>query len=265
MSCITVHGQNIKALSYNIRYDATNDGVNVWENRKVGLADLLLQLKADIIGTQEGLKHQLDYIQSRLNDYKMIGIDRDKNGKGEYSSIYYNSKRLKLIKTETFWLSETPETPSIGWDAALNRVCTYGLFQVIETGKLFYAFNTHFDHRGEMARLKSAELITTKIKEINISNYPVILMGDFNSEPTNEPILTIIKSLNDGKSILKNRFVGPIGTFSGFDIEAILDRRIDYIFVKGFLVVAYKHLDKKLPNGHWPSDHLPVYAELIIN
>ena len=253
---------SITAMTYNIRYDSPHDGDNIWENRKQGLITLLKSHHPDIIGTQERLKHQLDYIKSELTDYKMIGIDRDNNGNGEYSSIFYNTSNLNLIENKTFWLSETPETPSKGWDAALNRICTYALFESKVSSEKFFVFNTHFDHLGEKARTNSAILIGQKITEINHNNLPVILMGDFNCEPNSKPIEELKKSLKDGLLISPTELHGPTGTFSGFDINAPLDRRIDYIFVNGLEVKKYAHVDSKIDNGNWPSDHLPIFIKL---
>lgn len=248
----------VTAMTYNIRYDSPHDGDNIWENRKKGMIRLLKNYHSDIIGTQEGLIHQLDYIKSELPDYKMTGVDRDNNGTGEYSSIFFNSKTLNLIEANTFWLSETPETPSKGWDSSLNRICSYALFELKVSGKKFYVFNTHFDHLGELARLNSATLINQKIKDINQNNLPVILMGDFNCEPSSKPIKKINEALQDGLLASPSELQGPIGTYSGFDLKAPLDRRIDYIFIKGFEVENYSHIDSKITNGNWPSDHLPI-------
>lgn len=264
ISC-TSETVSIKAITYNIRYDSPNDGVNIWDNRKEGLVKFLSKHNLDIIGTQEGLTHQLDYIKSALTDYKMIGVDRDNNGKGEYSSIFYNTNTLDLVSSGTFWLSPTPDTPTRGWDAALNRICTFGLFQSKNSTKKFYVFNTHFDHMGEEARLNSAVLIDEKIKAINSKNIPVFFLGDLNCEPNTKPIDAIKRSMLDGQLIAKETFDGPVGTFSGFDVNAPLNRRIDYIFVKDLLVNEYKHLDTKLSNGLWPSDHLPVYINVHLN
>lgn len=254
--------QSISAVSYNIRYDSPNDGPNIWEQRKEGLSKLLNNIKPDVIGTQEGLKHQLDFVQSTLTNYKMIGIDRDANGLGEYSSIFYNTNTLKLIDSNTFWLSPTPELPSKGWDAALNRICTFGIFENKTSGKRFFVLNTHYDHLGKIAREESSKLILEKIKELNFNQLPLILMGDFNSEPENQPIQSILKMLEDSQQISKTKPMGPIGTFSGFDTQAELNRRIDYIFTKDFIVLSYKHLADRLSNSNWPSDHLPVYIKV---
>ena len=129
--------QPITAMTFNIRYDSPHDGDNIWQNRKEGLTDLLLKRQPDIIGTQEGQSHQLDFINRKVKSYKMIGVDREKNGESEFSSIFYNSKTLTLIKTETFWLSETPSIPSLGWDASYKRICTYGVFKTKDTNQQF--------------------------------------------------------------------------------------------------------------------------------
>ena len=266
LSSCTKSNPIITALSYNIRYDSPNDGENIWNIRKRGLVTLLESSNPDIIGTQEGQNHQLEFINSQLKSFKMIGDDREGNGKGEYSSIFYNTNTLILIKTETFWLSNTPSIPSIGWDASFNRICTYGLFESINSKEQFLVFNTHLDHMGEIARLESAKLITKKIAKINSNNIPVILMGDLNCDPKSAPISTIKESLIDGKEISEEPLKGPIGTFTAFDLKASLDNRIDYIFVKDFKVLSYLHVNDKLPNGNWPSDHLLVLSKLqLIN
>ncbi|WP_282123324.1 endonuclease/exonuclease/phosphatase family protein [Algibacter mikhailovii] len=251
-------------MTYNIRYDSAHDGVNIWKNRKVGLTDLLQKYQPDIIGTQEGQSHQLEFMNNQLDSYRMIGDDRDNNGKSEFSAIFYNSNTLVLVNTETFWLSETPTVPSLGWDASYKRICTYGEFKTKESNERFLVFNTHLDHVGEQARMQSALLINKKLNELNPKKLPVILMGDFNCEPHSEPIKAISSVLHDGITLSKTNLIGPIGTFSGFDLNAPLNKRIDYIFVDKFIVESYLHINSKLPNGHWPSDHLPVLVHLTL-
>lgn len=257
--------QEITAMTYNIRYNSPHDGENIWEFRKEGLVRLLENNKPDVIGTQEGLKHQLDFIKSKLSSYKMIGVDRDKNGKSEFSSIFYNTNSLTLINSKTFWLSPTPTLPTIGWGASFKRICTYGEFKTKSTGERFLVFNTHFDHMGERARLESALLINKKITALNSENLPVILMGDLNCVPDSNPILALNEVVNDALTLSESELKGPIGTFSGFDKNAPLDKRIDYIFTTNFKVKSYSHIDSKIKNGNWPSDHLPVVVKLILS
>lgn len=258
--------QTVKVLTYNIKYDNVNDTVNNWNDRKGDMVKLLKFYSPDIVGMQEVLERQLVYLDKSLPKFKSIGVGReDGKKKGEYSPILYNADNLKLLKDNTFWLSETPDKVSIGWDAALERICTYGLFEEINSKKRFWVFNTHFDHKGVLAREKSAELIALKIKEINKENLPVVLMGDLNRTPETKPIQFLKKELTDGQTATKKAFYGPTGTFSGFDHNKILDERIDYIFVQNFEVNSYQHIDDRMENNKHISDHLPVMAHLTMH
>ncbi len=252
-------GQDFKAMSYNIKYDKVNDTVNNWTDRKEALVELIKHYKPSFIGAQEVLHRQLIYIDSSMANFSYIGVGRDDGKqKGEYSPIHYDSTRFKVIEHNTFWLSESPDEISVGWDAAMERICTYGLFEEKTTSKKLFVFNTHFDHIGEVARKKSAELIFQKIEEVNRENLPAVLMGDLNLTPDTPPIQFLQDKLSDGQAIAESPFYGPTGTFNGFNQQMILDRRIDYIFVKGFKVLNYIHIDDRLENNKHISDHLPV-------
>ncbi|MCD6178713.1 MAG: endonuclease/exonuclease/phosphatase family protein [Bacteroidales bacterium] len=248
--------QTTALMTYNIRYDNTWDTENNWQNRKTGVIKLINDYKPTILGIQEGLYNQVKYIDSCLVDYKYIGVGRDGLKKGEYSALFYDTTKYKLIVSSTFWLSETPELISIGWDAALKRICTYGLFENQITKERMWIFNTHFDHIGEVARENSAQLILDKIHQLNTQDYPVVLMGDFNLSPNEKPILELSQQLEDAQliSIEKNR--GPAGTFNGF--TAVSDKKIDYFFTKKLVVLSYQHLNDKLKSGKPISDHLAV-------
>ena len=255
----TSFSQTTNLISFDIRYDNTSDTINNWNKRKASLASLIQHYDADIVGIQEGLHHQVDYLNNTLNGFSYVGVGRDDGQqKGEYSAIFYNSDKFKVLKTNTFWLSETPEKVSVGWDASMERICTYALFENVTSKKQFYVFNTHFDHRGMQARVNSAELIYKKIKEINTSDLPVILMGDLNLTPDTEPIQFLKKHLTDAMGISKKPFYGPIGTFNGFDQDRIMENRIDYIFVNNIEVLSYTHIDDRMANNMHISDHLPV-------
>ena len=260
---LTGQSQEIKVMTYNIKYDNVHDTVNNWNDRKDAMVELLKHYSPGIIGMQEVVHQQLTYLAAQLNQYGHIGVGReDGKKKGEYSPILYDTTKYKLLKSETFWLSETPDRTSVGWDAALERICTYGLFEDIKSKKRFWVFNTHFDHIGEMAREKSVELIVSKINGINTDGFPVILMGDLNLTPDKKPIMYLQKELMDGQMATNQPFYGPTGTFNGFDPNKILDNRIDYIFVQGFLVGNYIHIDDRMENNKHISDHLPVMAEI---
>lgn len=253
--------KKLKVMSYNIRWNSPNDGFNHWDNRKASVAYLILNESPDFIGMQEVVHGQLIYLDSILTDYTYIGVGReDGQAKGEYSPIFYRRDAFTLLQTNTFWLSETPGRVSVGWDAALERICTYGQFENRQSGQRFWIFNTHFDHVGTQARKAAAALIIQKIKTINNDNAPVILTGDFNLTPETETIKALQAALTDSGS----RFdFNPeqAATFNGFDTLSVGARRIDYIFSKGVVLKNTTRLLHKTPQGGWASDHHPVLAE----
>ena len=254
--------EKINIMTYNIRLDTEADGINMWDNRKEGVLSLIKEESVDILGIQEGLPSQIEYLSKELDGYSMIGEGRDGRNNGEYSAIYYRNKKMNLIETETFWLSETPEMPSIGWDAAINRIVTLGIFKIKKSKKELIVYNTHFDHIGKIAREKSVGVILKHIKENDFQNRPLIVMGDFNLSPEDLPIELLSKELNDSFKLFPVK--NPVGTFNGFDLDSKLLDRIDYIFTKNIKITNYKHLNKKLPSGLWPSDHLPILISMFL-
>jgi endonuclease/exonuclease/phosphatase family metal-dependent hydrolase len=257
--------QSVKLMTYNLRFDNPADGVNNWNNRKAGLVSQLMFYEPDIFGTQEGLVHQLAYIDSFLIRYTYTGVGREDGiSKGEHSAIFYDSVKFSLISGSTFWLSETPEKISVGWDAALERVCTCALFENKETGKRIWVFNTHFDHIGQEARSNSSRLIVSKINALNTENHPVILMGDFNLEPGSEPVEYLSEHFNDSRHAAIEVCFGPEGTFNAFRFDEPVTSRIDYIFTgkENIEVLKYAVLSDSKDCRYY-SDHLPVFAEII--
>jgi endonuclease/exonuclease/phosphatase family metal-dependent hydrolase len=254
--------EKINIMTYNIRLDTEADGINMWDNRKEGVLSIIKEESVDILGIQEGLPSQIDYLSKELDGYSMIGEGRDGGNNGEYSAIYYRNKKMNLIQTETFWLSETPEMPSIGWDAAINRIVTLGIFKIKKSKKELIVYNTHFDHIGKIAREKSVGVILNHIKENDFQNRPLIVMGDFNLSPEDLPIELLSKELNDSFKLFPVK--NPVGTFNGFDLDCKLLDRIDYIFTKNIKITNYKHLNKKLSSGLWPSDHLPILISMFL-
>ena len=253
----------VSVMSYNIRYATESDGENAWSKRKDYLAKQVAFYEPGILGVQEALQEQLEFLDEELEDYKWFGEGRDGKNKGEFSAIFYNTEKFEVLDMGTFWLSETPHRISIGWDAALNRICTYGLFREKASGKEFYVFNTHFDHLGEVARLRSAELIVDKIKNINAENLPVVLMGDFNLEPASSALAPILGYLNDAKAVASEVAYGPEGTFNGFKFHEPVTKRIDYVFTSPEGIEVLKHgvlSDSK--DLKYPSDHFPVLVVL---
>ena len=250
-------------MSYNIRYANENDGENSWSNRKDFLTNQIKFYEPDIMGVQEALFNQLEYLDEHLRGYEYLGVGRDGGEKGEFSAIFYDTEEFDVLEKNTFWLSETPNEISRGWDAALNRICTYALFKNEDTRQKFWVFNTHFDHRGEMARRESAKLIISKIAEINDENLPVVLMGDLNLEPETESIQFLSGKMNDSKKVAEEVVFGPKGTYNGFNFKEPVERRIDYIFTSknDIDVLKYAVLSDS-QDLKYASDHLPVFVEL---
>jgi endonuclease/exonuclease/phosphatase family metal-dependent hydrolase len=258
-----IYSQPHSIISYNIRYDNNWDIENSWKIRRNKISQILVQYSPSIIGIQEGLLNQVQYIDSSLIDYDYVGVGRDDGKKkGEFCAIYFDTTRYVLLKNSTFWLSETPDTISVGWDAALERICTYGLFKDRITKEEFWVFNTHFDHIGVVAREKSSELILKRINKINRQSLPVILMGDFNSIPNSSPVKEIKTELSDALQISLEKLQGPRGTFNGFNEDLPIEKRIDYIFTNNLKVLSYTHINDRLNNNRHISDHLPVMIKI---
>ncbi|MCP3928717.1 MAG: DUF1593 domain-containing protein [Bacteroidetes bacterium] len=263
--------QSFNVFSFNIRYDNPGDGINQWKNRKEKVAELISYYDADIIGMQEALKHQIDDLERTLTSYEWIGVGRD-DGKeaGEYSPVFYRADRFELLESNTFWLSETcDEAGSQGWDAACKRVVSWGKFREKEKGTIFYCFNTHFDHRGQVARRESSRLLLEKVEEI-AGRSKAIVTGDFNSTPDSEPynILTEKGNSNrfsDSRLISQNPHYGPEGTFNGFkNYEQDDNNRIDYVFVKNDVQIINHAILSDSWGGLFPSDHFPVLAKVSL-
>ncbi|MCK5781758.1 MAG: endonuclease/exonuclease/phosphatase family protein [Flavobacteriales bacterium] len=256
--------QEITVMTYNIRNENSNDGINVWINRREKVSEVILNNKPAIVGLQEALKGQVVYLSGKIK-YKFIGKGRD-DGKmsGEYSPILYDESRVELLKHGMFWLSETPSKPSLGWDACCKRVVTWGKFK--DNGKEFYFFNTHFDNEGQVAIKESSKLLLYKVKEIAGDN-SLIILGDFNFEPSAcsyqylvDPELNI--SVQDSYTHAdKTNFDRPT-TFRGFDVnDREREKMIDYIFYKNGIRVLEYSIDSSNNNVAYFSDHLPIIVK----
>jgi len=254
----------IKIISYNIRYNNPNDGKDIWENRRETITDFIEKEAPDFLGLQEVNFPQIQYLNSNLINYNFIGVGRD-DGKtrGEFSPIYFDESKYNLLLSNTFWLSKTPENISVGWDAAMERICTYGLFKQKNDGSKVWVFNTHFDHIGNVAREKSVDLILSKIKDLTKDKDQIIITGDFNLSEDSVPIKKLQNFYNDVniKMDNKSKFYG---TFNNFKIDNNYNNRIDYIFYKNFDLIKSSHLHIKTDQGRWASDHHPVIAILKI-
>jgi len=251
----------INIITYNIRYNNPGDGVNAWPNRKDNVKALVKFHDADILCVQEALAEQFDAL-SENTDFDFVGVGRDDGKrKGEFSAIFFDKTRFDKKDGGTFWLSETPDVPSKGWDAVLPRICSWvKLFDKLNK-KEFIVFNTHYDHVGVKARIESAKLIKQKIQEI-APKLPVVYTGDLNVTPETDAIATIKSFLQDAKEITTEPPYGPTGTFNNFDFNSELKNRIDYVFVNnGFKVQKFAVLSDSKDKKYF-SDHLPVFVRL---
>ncbi|WP_367757063.1 endonuclease/exonuclease/phosphatase family protein [Flavobacterium sp. WC2430] len=264
LMCTVLPAQSLKIMTYNIRLDVSSDGENDWTHRKDFFTSQIQFYEPDVFGVQEATPNQVVDISNVLLKYNNVGMGREGVGKGESSNIYFKKDKFTILDSSTFWLSDTPNEISMGWDAACNRVCTYALFKDNKTKQFFWVFNTHLDHIGEVARTKGIELILSKIAALNSKKYPVIFMGDFNTEPNEDRIIKLQKVMDDTKDLSQNKPFGPEGTFNGFKHNEPVTKRIDYIFISknnNLNVMKYAVLsDSK--DLKYPSDHLPVLVEL---
>jgi len=260
--------QSLNVMSFNIRLNTASDKEDAWPYRRNNVANQVLFHDVQILGVQEALYDQMMDLKERLWQFSYVGVGRD-DGKtaGEYSAIFYDSTRLKLLHTETFWLSEQPAVPGTkSWDAAITRIVTWAKFSDHRTKKQFYVFNTHFDHIGKKARAESAKIILQKVKEIAGKNH-VIVTGDFNSMPSDDPYGLITDSKNterltDTKSVCITPHYGPTGTFNGFKEKEASTEPIDYIFIKNKMRVLKHATLSQSWQGHFSSDHYPVFATI---
>ena len=263
----SLFSQDLNIVSFNIRLNTSHDGENAWPHCSQMASSLLRFHDADIFGLQEALYEQIVDLENDLKEFAWIGVGRDDGKKGgEFCPLFYKPSKFILIEHGNFWLSETPDKPGKGWDAACNRLVTWGRFQSKVTGKHFLVLNTHFDHIGKEARKNSAFLIRERIEEMTYNiNLPVILTGDFNLTPDQEPVSVIKKNLRDSRDITVEPPYGPTGTYNGFKIDSDLDRRIDYIFVSGRIKILKYAVLTDMKDRRFPSDHLPVYVKLRLN
>jgi endonuclease/exonuclease/phosphatase family metal-dependent hydrolase len=269
-SVITGWTQDLNVMTFNIRFNTSRDSLNAWPFRKDKVASQILFHDVHLLGVQEALHEQMTDLQQSLPSYKYVGVARDDGKtKGEYSAIFYDTTRLQVLATKTFWLSLTPDVPgSKSWDAAVTRVVTWAKFRDSKTRKIFFAFNTHFDHMGKEARKESAKLLLQNIKTV-AGTSPVIITGDFNAKPDDEPIRVIEEvsnplHLTNAKDISAQPHYGPTGTFNGFGAKERDDDPIDYIFVKGAWKVKKHAVLSQTWQGRFASDHFAVYAVVAL-
>ena len=255
----------LKVMSFNVRYGSANDGENAWDKRKNIVTETIKMHGPDVIGTQECLDFQADYIVESLLEYRWLGIGREKDGHGEHMAVLYKSKLLSPIAISNFWLSDTPDVAgSKAWGATIPRMVTQVLFRHIESDRYFYFVNTHFDHRSEEARVNSAKLLSTRLSSLS-EEYPAILTGDFNSAAERAEAWTVLtqSGMTDTWLTAENK-LGPTGTFGGFESPDEDGFRIDWILTRGAIRATICQSVTHNVDGRYPSDHLPVFAELFV-
>lgn len=250
----------VKVISYNIRLVHPKDGPNEWKYRAEASPAMIKDYAPDIFGVQEALPEQLAYLQKKLPKYECIGVGREDGvSKGEHMSIFYNTKTVELIDWGTYWLSETPDVPSKGWDAHCKRTATWARMKMKANGREFFYVNTHLDHRGKEAQQKGLDLIVKRIAAMNPEGFPMILTGDFNVEPNN-PVLAELNTrmLEARKTAEKS---DARATFNGWGSRAIL---IDYIYYSGFAkCIEYETIVRQYEGVPYISDHYPIVAKLV--
>jgi len=256
-------------MSYNIRYGTANDGENSWSYRKDFLFEVINKYNPNILGVQEALNFQLEELAIHFPHFKKSGVGRD-DGKnaGEYSAILFDSTKYTLLQEETFWFSETPEEPgSMAWGANFPRICSWVELIEKESNFKFFVFNNHWDHESQLSRENSAQMLLDKIIDLEIAEYPIIVMGDFNAGENNPAL----KNLINNKSIeLKDsyRIINPlsksVGTFNQFK-GISSGEKIDAILISSAITIITSDIMRININGIYPSDHFPVTAEVSLN
>jgi endonuclease/exonuclease/phosphatase family metal-dependent hydrolase len=252
--------EGLKVMSYNIRLGSANDGTNSWALRYPATAEMIKDQAPDVFGVQEALSYQVYFIEENFRNYKSVGVGRE-NGKkeGEHMSIFWNTKTVKMLKWGTFWLSDTPEKPSMGWDAACYRTATWALMKDKKTGKKFYFVNTHLDHVGKEAQKNGLKLIVDRIAKINKEDYPMVLTGDFNVRPDNKVLADLDARMTSVRKIAAK--TDKHDTYNGWGKGNGI---IDYIYVSGFSSCPeYQTVTKRYTDRKFVSDHYPIAARLI--
>ncbi len=265
---VNLQGQVMNVMSFNIRYDTPQDSLNAWPNRSDKVISQILFHEVQVLGVQEALHNQVADLAAGLKNFRYTGVGRDDGrSKGEYAAIFFDTAVLALHQSSVFWLSLTPDQPgSKSWDAAITRIVTWVKFTHKVSGKVFFVFNTHFDHAGIQARKESAVLLKQKVKAI-AGDIPALILGDLNSRPFEDPILILTDSqdkqkLTDSKAICASPHFGPTGTFNGFGPKERDAFPIDYIFLKGDWKVSQHATLSQTWEGRFSSDHFPVFARV---
>lgn len=259
---------SLRVMSFNIRYGTANDGDNHWEKRKDFVAETVSNFRPDLLGTQETMKFQRDFLEKALPGYESFGAGReDGKDKGESAAIFFLKDRFEKLDGGNFWLSETPDKAgSRGWDARIMRVTSWVKLKDKQAdGKILFFFNTHFDHIGKQARIESAKLMHAQIRSIS-ADHPVIVTGDFNAAEGSEPYQALFTT-NEPQLLLVDTYrkfhpqkQDDEKTAGGFRIDDKTTGRIDWIANTPNLKILFAEIDRTNKEGRTPSDHFPINA-----
>jgi endonuclease/exonuclease/phosphatase family metal-dependent hydrolase len=256
--------ETLRVMSFNVRYPAKGDGVNIWDARKDLLVETIRKHAPDLMGTQELFYEQGQYIAAQLPELAWFGLSRRGNREDEHMGVFYRKDRLELSASGNFWLSETPDEPgSMSWGVSLPRLVTWGVFTDKRTGQPIHFFNTHFPHRREdgQARLECAKVLAGRLRALPL-DATVVLSGDFNTDAGTEPHRLLTGILSDTWNAV-GKPVGPKGTFHGFR-GTPGDARIDWILYRGALKPLSSETITEHQGDRYPSDHFPVLAVFTV-
>ena len=258
-ACKPAQHDGLCVMSFNVRNSAANDGDNCWANRRGAAAAMLNTLNPDVVGMQEVLPDQEEDIVAACPQYTSFGIGRNDGVEGERMTVLYNHDIMEFKEGGTWWLSETPDVPSVGWDAKYPRTATWVLLRDTRSGKDFYFVNTHLDHKGVEARRNGLAMVVAKIKEMN-PDVPMILMGDFNVEPGDPALEALDGLMLNARETAKVTEDTP--SFNGYSNER--SKVIDYIYYSGFSgAERFRVVTEQYENAPYISDHYPIITELI--
>ena len=276
----------IHVMSFNLRYGNARDGDNHWDRRKDFVAETIAAFEPDLLGTQETLGFQKEFLSQTLPGYTSIGVGRDDGGPtGEMTALFFKTDRFEALDQGSFWLSETPEVPgSVSWDSSLTRMASWVRLKdrQSESDRPILMINTHFDHKGEIARARSAELILRMAGSLG-KGCDIVLTGDFNAAVDSLPYRTLFQTRTSGNGPAESdsprppvfrdtyqvatHLVAPEdrsgeATFSGFRAGVVDGARIDWVAVAGKWQIVSAAIDRTARDGRSPSDHYPVTATL---
>jgi endonuclease/exonuclease/phosphatase family metal-dependent hydrolase len=258
-------GVSLRVMTFNIRYGTAKDGDNHWDLRKDFLVDVIRAEAPDVLGVQEALHAQIEYILQAIPGYAMVGVGRDDGVRaGEYSAILYRTAALTAVRSDTFWFSETPgRVASTSWGNTITRICTWAQFTT-PAGRPFYVFNVHLDHQSQPSRERSAALLRARL-DARDPAAPAIVTGDFNAGEKNAAVTAMLAgdTLRDTFRV-KHAAASPVGTFTGFKFGQTGGEKIDYVFATREWDVVDASIVRTARAEKYPSDHFPVTAVLTL-